>query len=278
MSLLADAIARGVQAVQEAEAILMTAGAGMGVDSGLPDFRGQTGFWQAYPAIAKLGISFAQMANPAWFDRDPRLAWAFYGHRLALYRQTKPHVGFAKLLAVAVQKPAGGFVVTSNVDGHFQQAGFDPMGIEECHGSIHYFQCSRPCGDAIWLASQPEFTIDESFRAVGPLPVCPDCGAVARPNILMFGDGSWLDWRTEQQAERLHQWFAILRRDQRRLVIIEIGAGLAVPTIRFRSESYANDPHTYLIRINPRDFQVPESARQISLPVGGAEGIALLLD
>jgi hypothetical protein len=49
--------------VRSADALLITAGAGMGVDSGLPDFRGTQGFWRAYPAIAKLGLSFQQMAN-----------------------------------------------------------------------------------------------------------------------------------------------------------------------------------------------------------------------
>ncbi len=62
----------------------------MGVDSGLPDFRGAEGFWRAYPVMAKLGLSFEEMANPAWFQTDPHLAWAFYGHRLNLYRRTQP--------------------------------------------------------------------------------------------------------------------------------------------------------------------------------------------
>jgi hypothetical protein len=44
----------------------------MGVDSGLPDFRGQTGFWKAYPPLGKLGLNFEQMANAALFERDPR--------------------------------------------------------------------------------------------------------------------------------------------------------------------------------------------------------------
>ena len=52
----------------------------MGVDSGLPDFRGDRGFWKAYPPYAKLGLHFAEMANPRWFDSDPELAWGFYGH------------------------------------------------------------------------------------------------------------------------------------------------------------------------------------------------------
>ena len=59
------------EAVKDADALFITAGAGMGVDSGLPDFRGNSGFWKAYPPIAKLGKSFSEMANPVWFDKTP---------------------------------------------------------------------------------------------------------------------------------------------------------------------------------------------------------------
>src|SRR3954447_13188614 len=90
-------IRRAANAVASADALLIMAGAGMGVDSGLPDFRGTEGFWRAYPAFAKLALRFDQLANPSWFARDPYLAWGFYGHRLMLYRATTPHGGFGIL-------------------------------------------------------------------------------------------------------------------------------------------------------------------------------------
>ena len=86
-------IRKVAELIAKADALLITAGAGMGVDSGLPDFRGKDGFWRAYPALEKLGISFEQMAQPRWFFEDPATAWAFYGHRQQLYRETKPHDG-----------------------------------------------------------------------------------------------------------------------------------------------------------------------------------------
>jgi len=95
-----DKVRLAAEAINAADALLVTAGAGMGVDSGLPDFRGTQGFWRAYPVIAKLGLSFEDMANPAWFRDDPALAWAFYGHRLTLYRKTMPHHGFNQLLEI----------------------------------------------------------------------------------------------------------------------------------------------------------------------------------
>ncbi len=91
-------VQRAADALRGADALLITAGAGMGVDSGLPDFRGSEGFWRAYPPYRKLGLHFEQLANPSAFRGDPQLAWGFYGHRLKLYRSTRPHRGFETLL------------------------------------------------------------------------------------------------------------------------------------------------------------------------------------
>jgi NAD-dependent SIR2 family protein deacetylase len=46
----------------------------MSVDSGLPDFRGDEGFWNAYPPFR--GRRFAELSNPYWFRADPEQAWA----------------------------------------------------------------------------------------------------------------------------------------------------------------------------------------------------------
>ncbi|MBF0182461.1 MAG: NAD-dependent deacetylase [Magnetococcales bacterium] len=270
---LPDPWERAARRIADADGLLVTAGAGMGVDSGLPDFRGERGFWRAYPAIARLGLSFPQMANPSWFRKDPRLAWAFYGHRLSLYRATPPHAGFGMLLEMGAGLPCGCHVLTSNVDGHFQQSGFDPERIEECHGSIHHLQCTLPCCEEIWEASATDIEIDEkTFRAVGDLPTCPRCGALARPNILMFGDDSWIESRTGRQTALLRHWIGHLAAEKRPLVIVEIGAGHAVPTIRQSSEYYAARLQATLIRINPRDHEV-HGPPHIALPMGGLAGI-----
>jgi NAD-dependent SIR2 family protein deacetylase len=264
-------------AIGQADALLITAGAGMGVDSGLPDFRGKQGFWNAYPHIAKLDLSFSDMANPGWFERDPELAWAFYGHRLDLYRTTMPHQGFSDLLSLCRRKPGGYFVFTSNVDGQFQKAGFESDRMIECHGSIHHFQCCTPCCDSIWSAAAVDISVDiDAFKAKMPLPACIHCGALARPNILMFGDWSWNQQRTDAQYQRFDQWIKNLRADNLKLGVIEIGAGKGVPTVRMFSEQAAGTAGATLMRINPRDFEVPHG--HISLPLGGAEGIKAIME
>lgn len=253
------------RAIAEADALLIGAGAGMGVDSGLPDFRGDRGFWKAYPPLADLGISFVEMADPRWFHSDPELAWGFYGHRLNLYRDTKPHDGFAVLKRWGESMPAGAFVYTSNVDGQFQAAGYSDS-VVECHGSIHHLQCAGQCTGSIWEATGIDVEVDESsFRAKEPLPSCPGCGGTARPNILMFNDWGWISDRTQSQEESYRRWRNGVR--GKRLVVVECGAGSAVPTVRWQCQQAAGT----LIRINPREPQGP--AGTISIPKGAREAL-----
>ena len=62
-----DTILRAKEIVANAQAVIITAGAGMGVDSGLSDFRGNLGFWKVYPPLKDKNLSFTEIANPQWF-------------------------------------------------------------------------------------------------------------------------------------------------------------------------------------------------------------------
>jgi len=267
---LAALYAGAARLIGQADGIVICAGAGIGVDSGLPDFRGPGGFWQAYPALGRARIRFEDIASPEAFRRDPRLAWGFYGHRLKLYRETVPHGGFTLLLALVGRVQRGGFVFTSNVDGQFQRAGFAESDIVECHGSIHHLQCTEPCSDAIWSADAlvPEIDL-ENCRMVSDLPICPRCGGLARPAILMFNDWDWAENRTRGQIERLNQW----RDRTQRPLAIEIGAGDTVATVR----AFAEGLGAPLIRINPRQWQVLRQS-DIGIAAGALQGIAGILE
>lgn len=184
-------IARAAGLIADAHALLVAAGAGMGVDSGLPDFRSSAGFWQAYPALGRRRLAFECVASPHWGERLPH----------------------------------GCGVFTSNVDGHFQRSGFGDH-LVECHGSIQHLQCSVPCRSAIWPADHFEPMVDtDACRLLNDPPTCPHCGALARPNILMFGDGAWQEGRTSAQETSLALWLDSVRR----LVVVELGAGTAAP-------------------------------------------------
>lgn len=237
--------------VRGAGALLVCAGAGIGVDSGLPDFRGPEGFWRAYPPYRDLGLRFEEIADPQHFAEDPELAWGFYGHRLELYRRTEPHTGFDVLREWAERWPTR--VFTSNVDGQFQRAGFPDESVAECHGSIHVLQCTAHCGRQPWAADGVTVVVDpETMRARAPLPSCPSCGSLARPNILMFGDADWVPDRTGRQLQAHTSWRRELRAAGIPLTVVEIGAGTAVPVVR-REAELASAASGALVRINLRE-------------------------
>jgi NAD-dependent SIR2 family protein deacetylase len=246
-------------AIRGADALLIGAGAGMGVDSGLPDFRGNEGFWQAYPFFR--GLSYVDVSDARTLETDPLRAWGFNGHCLQLYRETVPHEGFEILRRWGERAPSGYFVFTSNIDGQFQKAGFDQSRLVECHGSVHYLQCLRSCTPAIWSADDLTLDVDlTTMTCRSPLPKCPNCGDLARPNTVMFRDTAWLWTRCKEQRIRYGQWL-----DQmagKNIVAIELGAGVAIPSVREECEREAR----LVIRINPREADPPE--RGFAFPFG----------
>jgi NAD-dependent SIR2 family protein deacetylase len=252
------------EVLSQAEALLVCAGAGMGVDAGLPDFTSPGGFWNAYPAARKLGLSFAALANPEWFEKDSRLAWGFYGHRYQLYRDTAQHEGHAILARWARRMEHGAFVFTSNVDGFFRKSGFEGENIVECHGSLMMLQCVKPCCAASW--PMPAGTIievdPETLRATGELPRCISCGGLARPNVLMFNDATWMDGRSIAQNIRFRLWLRSLARGK--LAVVELGAGTTIPTVRDTAEEVSRAAGVPLIRINPVNNKGPRDCIRIA--------------
>ena len=261
-----DAIEIAARTIESADALIIMAGAGLGVDSGFPDYRGNEGLWRAYPPLKHLGISFEEMANPKWFEKEPKLAWGFYGHRQKLYRETKPHHGYTLLKAWSEAMPQGHFVYTSNVDGHFHSTGFPVNRLVECHGNIHRLQCCEPCHDQTWQDSPKDLAIDlNSLQAKGSLPSCPECNGMARPNVMMFSDWDWIRDVTVDQLQRYNTWIDELRLNDARVAVLEIGAGNSLPAIRRESERQCSQLNARLIRINPHETDGPEGAIAIPL-------------
>jgi hypothetical protein len=85
----------------------------------------------------------------------------------------------------------------------------------------------------------------------------------------MFGDYSWLSDRTRGQEMRFERFLS--QHQNKPIVVIEMGAGTAIPTIRYMSERIGNQCHATVIRINPREAQI--SGGHISLPCGALEGL-----
>jgi NAD-dependent SIR2 family protein deacetylase len=263
---------RAAEVIQQADALVVAAGAGIGVDSGLPAFRGEDGFWKAYPALGRARTRFSEIASPEAFRSVPLRAWGFYGHRIKLYRDTKPHAGFDLLRRWGESMPRGYFVFTSNVDGQFQKAGFDQVKTLECHGSIHHFQCLEPCSIETWPANGFEPDVDtDNCRLRNDPPSCEHCGGPARANILMFADWGWCEWRAEMQTVRMEEWLATVERP----AVVEIGAGSSIPSVRQFSHRMIHEFDARLVRINPEESTVPTN-HHIAIASGALAGLQMI--
>lgn len=142
-------------------------GAGVSTESGIPDFRSATGIWASYDPMAVASID--------GFHRDPEAVWEFYGGRLGVLADAQPNPAHHALAAL---ERAGLLlaVVTQNVDRLHERAG--SREVVEVHGSVRSASCLR-CG-----RSEPM----ESVAGRLPLPRCLDCGAVLKPDVVMFGE------------------------------------------------------------------------------------------
>ncbi|MDU6055558.1 MAG: NAD-dependent deacetylase, partial [Acinetobacter junii] len=126
------------------------------------------------------------------------------------------------------------------------------------------------CTAEIWSGDDISPEIDHlNCQWLDDLPHCKHCGGLARPNILMFDDYEWIAQRQTQQRNRLESFI----NQYKQPLVIEIGAGTAIPTVRYFSERFAPS----LIRINPRDYALPKTGG-IALAMNAAHGIQIIYD
>ena len=270
----------------------------MGVASGLGTFRGAAaGVW---PPLAGLGLDFTDMSCPDRFDADdefgPTLAWSFWKFRHDAYTNSTPHEGYSTIIRWCNATPKS-FCVTSNIDGHWEAAGFPPERICEVHGSVRFSQCIKngpkecPSAGAIWKTDKAEINalqVDpETGKVVSPLPKCGGCGGLARPNVVMFGDWTVVGGRINAMGDAYNAFMADAVGDGgagvKKVVVLEIGAGVAVSTIRSSSRSLCHRAaevghETTLIRINPEHPSCDEIYSSVKcIPIAkGTEAIAAI--
>lgn len=263
------------EVVKNAEAILVCAGAGMSVDTNLPTYRDREGFWNDYPLYRDIGKDYVAMKSPHGFTSDAHFAWGFFAHQYGLYKNAVPHEGYYRLLNLLRAKKDY-FVVTTNVDGLFLKTGFPSDHLHEAHGSIHKLQCTRTCQRIAWKIDNLDVGIDYStMNALDPLPLCPSCGAISRPNLCMFGDtdDSYI-WEESQESARLfREWRQ--KNKNKKVVILEIWVG--AEGLKNHVKNYYHEfASASLIRINPElDSSYDVDTFQITL--GAKDALACIL-
>ena len=170
-----------VDAWKQAKTPVVFTGAGMSTESGLPDFRSQHGLWKTRPA---------SLATLAALEKQPNDFYFFYQWRIAQLLQVQPNAGHLALTALEkdgyIQQ-----IITQNVDGLHQRAGSKK--VIELHGSlrsVRCLQCNTVLDSRTMLPSGDTWESEYSAGRYryGKECICPICGGLLRPEVVMFGE------------------------------------------------------------------------------------------
>lgn len=256
--------------------LLVLTGAGMSVSSGVPVFRASDGtmspdflrFLGDYNTARKsAGLDEADdwfsFSVPEMFKSETaKQAWAYWRWRILRAKVTpgEDYQQLSRLIDFFGAERV--FVQTSNCDGLHTSAGVSSEAIYEIHGSLSRVQCSEQCCNEMW-------PVDDSFvdtlrQNPEYVPMCPKCTeACLRPNVMIFGDYALVSDELANQKKRLDEFKARFRASSEQqskdlnLVVLEVGAGTVVSSIRSLAESAAAQGQG-LVRVNPSEAECAE--------------------
>lgn len=266
--------------LDEAEAILIAAGAGMSAAAGL-DYADRGRFAELFPALLPLGFR-ARYELIGRTDLPDGLFWAYWARHVDDIRfgprNDKPYCDLEQLT-----RHLDRFVFTSNVDGLFERNGFDARRIYTPQGDYALMQCARACTARVW-PSEPVLhrvlavTDPKSQWVTDPaaLPRCPVCNGPVFLNVRI--DGHFIEQPYVEQGQRLARWLEDMQ--GRRLLVLEVGAGYNTPgVIRWPCERLvATWPHARMVRLNLNQgaFRKPLAERGLSIEADAALVLARL--
>lgn len=162
---MTETIQHLVDRLRLAKDVVVSTGAGVSAESGVPTFRGAGGIWEKMDA--------AELASVDGFMKNPQLVWEWYQYRRDLMGKVTPNPGHHAI--AQMEKLIANFtLITQNIDGLHARAG--SANLLELHGNIgrnKCLKCERPFTGEIDLEQG--------------LPLC-ECGGMIRPDVVWFGE------------------------------------------------------------------------------------------
>jgi NAD-dependent deacetylase len=172
------AILSAARLIRDSHHLVFFSGAGISTPSGVPDFRSPaTGLWEREDPM--------EVASLSTFHSRPERFYTWLrplAERISQASPTPAHTSIAELQRAGY----GEGVITQNIDGLHQRRGSYP--VFELHGTLHTISCPR-CEKT--YPAQPALSL---FISSGTIPICPQCGAVLKPDIVLFEEA--LPWDT----------------------------------------------------------------------------------
>ncbi len=179
---------QALQLWQQAHRVVVLTGAGISTPSGIPDFRSdESGLWSFTNPL--------EVASLWGFRERPQRFYRWFQPLARDILQAQPNPAHTAL----AQLEQGGKIatlITQNIDGLHQKAG--SQRVLELHGHLRRVHCLH-CG---WRgASEPYL---DAFLREGTLPLCPQCGEVMKPEVVLFGEPLPHEVVVRAQEEALH--------------------------------------------------------------------------
>ena len=243
-------IDRAKKLLAEADRILICGGAGLSSAAGL-SYAGKRFTDNFAEFIEKYGFTDMYTAGFYPFKTEEE-KWAYWSKHIQINRFDPPAMPLYKALYDLV-KDRDYFVLTTNVDGQFEKAGFAPERIFAVQGDYGKLQCAKACHQKLYdnenlvrhmTAEQKNCRVPSSL-----VPKCPVCGGRMEVNVridaFFVQDAAW--YAANEKFEAFLQQI-----DKGKTVLLELGVGYNTPTIiRFPFErlTYQNEG-VHLIRCN----------------------------
>jgi NAD-dependent deacetylase len=157
----------------EARRILFITGAGISADSGLPTYRGIGGLYNRN--LTDEGFQIEEALSGDMLAQRPDITWKYIAQIEANCRGVRPNAAHEAIAWLEADR-GGVTVLTQNIDGLHRAAG--SRDLIEIHGTLHHLMCTE---------CDMHFEVQD-YGGIEFPPVCPECGALVRPDVVLFGE------------------------------------------------------------------------------------------
>lgn len=247
---MSSPLEQAAELLGRARSALFITGAGISAASGVPTYRGVGGLYG--DRLTEEGVEIEAVLSGPMFQRKPELTWK-YIHQIEQACRGARHNPAHAALARLEQRLERGWVLTQNVDGFHREAG--SRNVIDIHGDIHHILCTA-CPHEERLAD---------YTSLAPCPRCPRCGAVLRPDVVLFGEMLPLE-----KLGLLHKELA-----KGFDVVVSIGTSSLFPYIT-QPVTIAASEGRGTIEINPEETSVSDTV-QVRLPMPAVEALSGIL-
>lgn len=270
-----EAVKAARDILMQAQAVLIGAGSGLSAAAGLT-YSGSRFVTYFREFIEKYGMTDMYSAGFYPF-RTQEEKWAYWSRHIYYNRyDILPLNVYTRLLGLVAGKNY--FVITTNVDHQFHNAGFDRKRIFAVQGDYGMFQCAEACHKTLYdneaqiremLKRQKDCKIPSEL-----VPKCPVCRGNMEVNLRC--DANFVEDAAWHQSARMYEDF-INENCRKRIVFLELGVGMNTPgIIKYPFWELTNRwNNAFYICINKGQAFVPPEIKTRSLCIDGDIGEVL---